>query len=281
MVGLCITDETKYQKAFMFVGPRRGGRGTIGRLLQGLVGKENYLGATLRRMVGRFGMEGWIGKKIVLFPDVRTDGIRLDRLSDIAENLLSVTGGDPIDVPRKYIGVWTGALTARIIMFSNELIKLQDDSDALPSRFITWRMQQSFYGREDPDLTDKLLAERPGILNLALEALDRLRTRGEFIQPGSGAEMSESLEMLASNVTAFVNECCDVGPEHRALVDTIYQRWNLWCTAKGVRYGWEQNHFSEKLRAAVPTITSSRTRKDNPRRLTMLIGMRLNPNRPF
>ena len=32
MFGLCITDVTKYQKAFMFVGPRRGGRGTIVRV---------------------------------------------------------------------------------------------------------------------------------------------------------------------------------------------------------------------------------------------------------
>jgi phage/plasmid-associated DNA primase len=34
MFGLCLTDITKYQKAFMFVGPRRGGRGTIGRVIQ-------------------------------------------------------------------------------------------------------------------------------------------------------------------------------------------------------------------------------------------------------
>jgi phage/plasmid-associated DNA primase len=70
MIGLCVTDETKYQKAFMFIGPRRGGRGTIGRLLHGLVGDENYVGPKLRGMVRQFGMQSWIGKKLALFPDV-------------------------------------------------------------------------------------------------------------------------------------------------------------------------------------------------------------------
>jgi putative DNA primase/helicase len=277
MIGLCMTDETKYQKAFMFVGPRRGGRGTSGRLLRGLVGQENYVGASLRGMAKQFGMQSWIGKKVVLFPDVRTDGIRSDVLSVIAENFLSVTGEDAIDIPRKWLTVWSGQLTARLVLFSNELARLQDDSGALPGRFITWRMQQSFKGREDPNLTDKLLAERPGMLNLALEALDRLRARGHFAQPGSGAEMSENLEFLASAVASFVNECCEVGPEHQVLLGKAYVAWGRWCTMKGVRYAWMENHFSEKLKAAVPTVTTARTRKDNPNRLTMLFGIRIRP----
>ena len=276
MIGLCMTDETKYQKAFMFVGPRRGGRGTIGRLLRGLVGQENYVGASLRGMAKQFGMQSWIGKKVVLFPDVRTDGIRSDVLSVIAETLLSVTGEDAFDIPRKWLTVWSGQLTARVVMFSNELVRLQDDSGALPGRFITWRMQQSFKGREDPNLTDKLLAERPGILNLALEALDRLRARDDFVQPGSGAEMSENLEFLASAVASFASECCEIGPEHQILLGNVYLKWREWCATKGVRYAWMENHFSEKLKAAVPTITTARPRKDNPPgRPTMLIGIRL------
>jgi phage/plasmid-associated DNA primase len=158
MIGLCVTDETKYQKAFMFIGPRRGGRGTIGRVLHGLVGDENYVGPRLRAMVKQFGMQSWIGKKVALFPDVRTDGLGVDRLSSISELILSVTGEDRLELERKYLCSWIGKLSARVVMFSNELIKFQDDSGALPSRFIVWEMKQSFKGREDLDLTNKLLA---------------------------------------------------------------------------------------------------------------------------
>jgi putative DNA primase/helicase len=275
MMGLCITDETKYHKAFMFVGPKRGGRGTIGRVLRGLIGGENCVGASMRSLSEQFGMQSWIGKKLALFADVRVDGIRKDVLSSIAEKLLRASGGDLIDVNRKYLGTWNGILSTRILMFSNELIRLQDDSGALPSRFITWRMTQSFWDRADPDLTDKLLAERPGILNLCLEALDRLRARNEFILPGSGAEMSEALEFLASDLALFVTDCCVVGPEHEVLCSEAYLKWREWCAEKGVRYGWGENNFSEKLRAQVPTIRGSRPRKDNPGRNTTLIGLGL------
>jgi putative DNA primase/helicase len=127
MMGLCITDETKYQKAFMFVGPKRGGRGTIGRVLQGLIGGENCVGASMRSLADQFGMQSWIGRKLALFADVRVDGIRKDVLSTIAEKLLRASGEDLIDINRKYLGTWNGKLTTRILMFSNELVRLQDD----------------------------------------------------------------------------------------------------------------------------------------------------------
>jgi putative DNA primase/helicase len=159
MFGLCITDVTKYQKAFMFVGPRRGGRGTIGRVLQGLVGKPNYIGTSLKAFSETFGMENFIGKKAVVFSDARLDGVPQRNLSTIVERLLLITGEDDMHINRKNTKYWEGKLTARVVVFSNELLRLPDESGALPGRFLTFRMRQSFFGREDPNLTEKLLAE--------------------------------------------------------------------------------------------------------------------------
>jgi P4 family phage/plasmid primase-like protien len=273
MIGLCLTDETKYQKAFMFVGPKRGGRGTIGRLIQGLIGRENYIGSTMHSFSEAFGMQSFIGKKVAVFSDARLDGVRRQNLSVIAERLLSITGEDVLDINRKYVGYWSGALTTRIVVFSNELLRFLDDSGALASRFITNRMIQTFWGREDPDLTRKLLAERSGILNMALDALDHLRSRGRLIQPSSGLEMSENLAQLTSDVLAFVEECCVIDCNAKVTVDKLFTRWEMWCASRRVRHGWGKNQFSEKIRAACPTITSSRPRKDNPGRLTTFIGI--------
>jgi putative DNA primase/helicase len=277
MIGLCLTDVTKYQKAFMFVGPKRGGRGTIGRLIKGLIGKENYIGVTLHGFSDTFGMMSFIGKKVAVFSDARLDGVRQQSLSVIAERLLSITGEDVQDINRKYVGYWSGALSTRVIIFSNELLRFQDDSGALASRFITNRMIETFWGREDLELTNKLLAERSGILNLALDALDRLRSRGRLIQPSSGLEMSENLTRLTSDVLAFVEECCVIDYNASITVDKLFTRWETWCASRKVRHGWNNNHFSEKIRAACPTITSSRPRRDNPGRLTTLIGIGLRP----
>jgi phage/plasmid-associated DNA primase len=89
--------------------------------------------------------------------------------------------------------------------------------------------------------------------------------------------MSESLHDLSSDISVFVEERCEVGPEHQILVDKLFPVWQTWCTSRNIRYSWQSNQFTEKLRAAVPTITTSRPRKDNPRRLTTLVGIALRP----
>src|SRR5262249_12875706 len=129
--GLCLTDETKYQKMFMFVGPRRGGRGTIGRLLSGLIGRENSVGASLHGFKGDFALENWIGKKLIYFPDARLDGLSCQQLSVIAERLLRVSGEDSVEINRKYIRAWQGTLRGRVLIFSNILLRFQEDSGAL------------------------------------------------------------------------------------------------------------------------------------------------------
>src|SRR4029453_8794245 len=41
--GLCLTGDTRQQKAFLLVGPKRSGKGTIARVLTRLVGPANRL----------------------------------------------------------------------------------------------------------------------------------------------------------------------------------------------------------------------------------------------
>src|SRR5262249_45104166 len=213
-----------------FVGPRRGGRGTIGRVLRGLIGAENYIGTSLKAFSEQFGMENFVGKKVAVFSDARLDGVLQRNLSTMTERLLMITGEDEIHINRKNKKYWNGKLTTKIVTFSNELLRFQDESGALAGRFLTFRMQQSFYGREDENLTDKLLAERPGILNLALDALDELRQRGKLLQSGSGVEMAERLGDLTSDVKVFVEECCNVGVSFEVRVSEIFIRWQDWCT---------------------------------------------------
>ena len=79
------------------------------------------------------------------------------------ERLLSISGEDTLTVERKYIGAVTMKLATRFVFLTNELPKLSDASGALAGRFMVLRLTESFYGREDHGLTDRLLKEIPGI----------------------------------------------------------------------------------------------------------------------
>ena len=280
MFGLCLTDVTRCQKAFMFVGPRRGGRGTMGRVLRGLVGPENFVGATLKQFSGQFGMQSWIGKKIAVFTDASLDGISKREHGIIAENLKRITGEDAIPIPQKYHRDWEGILHTRVIVFSNEMLHFQDASGALPARFVAIIMRESFEeDRQDKMLTDKLLAERPGIFNLALDALDNLRARGwEFIQPKTGEGMLEELKDLSAVVRVFVKDRCELGASFEILEGKLYFSYRGWCGLHG-HFPTNEETFSTKLRAQFPTIDSHRPRNINgelnPGRRTVLKGIRL------
>ena len=131
-----------------------------------------------------------------------------------------------------------------------------DMSGTLPKRFILLTLQNSFLGKEDLQLTDKLTAELPGIFNWALRGLARLRRFGFFEMPTSSLEAMRTLEDLASPVGAFVRDWCEVGPGKRVDVKVLWGAYRIWCEGEGQETG-TQAMFGKSLKAAVPQITTA------------------------
>jgi putative DNA primase/helicase len=249
--GLMLTPDTCFQKLFLVIGPKRSGKGTIGRVLTALLGKENVASPTLAGLSTNFGLAPLIDKRCAIISDARLGP--QTNVHAVAERLLSISGEDSLTIDRKYLSHWTGRMSVRFLILTNELPRIADASGALPSRFELLKLTQSFYGREDLTLTSKLLKELPGILNWSLRGLERLRERGHFEMPDMSREAIEELEHLASPVREFVNDWCVVGKKERISKDDLYQAWKAWCDESGHRHG---SHivFGRNLRAAFPEI---------------------------
>ena len=97
--------------------------------------------------------------------------------------LLSISGQDAITVNRKNEKKWHGTLGVRFLILTNPLLHFTDASDVIASRFVPVQFTESFEGRENTGLTEELLEELPGIPNLAMQGLRRLRERGYFERP--------------------------------------------------------------------------------------------------
>jgi putative DNA primase/helicase len=273
--GLVLTDETRFQKGFIIVGPARSGKGTIARTLRNLLGAKNYCGPNLAQLSKDFGLEPFIGKKIAVIPDARTNA-RTNRTA-ITERLLSVIGEDPQDTNRKNAKFWQGILRTRVMILSNELPDFKDDSGVIATRFIILQMHRSFLGSEDHDLEKKLIPELSGILNWAVAGWQRLAERKKFLAPGDGA-LNDELAGIGSSIRAFVADRCDLGPGHQVARETLYSAYREWCFANGLHYAdrLQSNLFSGKLRAAFPgMIEDTRPRVNNPGRKWLYVGLRL------
>ena len=253
--GYCLTADTSQQKMLLIVGPRRAGKGTVGRVLTRLVGAGNVANPTAASLATNFGLQPLIGKSVAIVSDARFVG---DSTSTVVERLLNISGEDRITIDRKYLTPVSMKLPTRFVFLTNELPRLSDASTALAGRFLVLRLTESFYGSEDPTLTDQLLEELPGILLWAIDGWKRLTARGRFHQPTSAAEAIRDLEDLASPVGAFVRECCIVGAGCRVDVDNLYRAWKAWSEQEGRTSAGTKQSFGRGLTAAAPGVKRRR-----------------------
>jgi putative DNA primase/helicase len=259
-IGYQLTPRTHFQKIGMIVGPRRSGKGTIARVTRRLLGERNVCGPTLAGMGEPFGLSVLIGKASAIIADARISG-RTDT-AIVTERLLSISGEDGLTIARKYLPDWTGKLSVRFTLLTNELPRLEDESGALASRFVVLRLQESFYGREDHGLFERLVPELPGILNWALAGWDRLYQRGQFRQPAASAELIQQLEDLGSPIGAFLRDRCEVGAGYAVAQHALFDSWRGWCLVNGRDKPGTIQSFARNLLAAVPWLVSTRPRVD-------------------
>ena len=168
-------------------------------------------------------------------------------------------------IDRKNLEPVTCTLKTRIMLLTNELPRLMDTSGSLTSRLVVLQLRESFYGREDHELTDKLLGELPGILGWATKGWYRLHRRRRFSQPDSSLEMLGQLADLSSPVSVFIRDCCRVGPAYRVPVDDLFGEWKTWCEKNGRREPGTVQNFGRDLLAAVPTLRACRPQEGGER----------------
>ena len=246
--GYVLSGRTDMQKMLALIGPIRGGKGTIARTLTNLVGKGNVAGPTLASLGTNFGLSPVLGKPLAIIADARVGSAPTHT---VVERLLSITGEDMLTIDRKYREPYSGRLPTRFVMLSNELPRFTDASGAIATRMLILQLTNSFLNREDRTLEDRLVPDMPGILNWALEGLDRLNLNGRFTAPESSKDAATMMMDLASPVSAFVRERCELGPDKTVARDVLYMAWKLWADTNGHQAGAKIT-FGRSLNAAVP-----------------------------
>ena len=96
MMGYIIGGDTQLQKAFLVVGPKRAGKGTIGRVLTGLLGSHNVAAPTFASLSTNFGLSPLIGRPLALISDARLSSRADSKI--VVERLLSVSGEDSLTI---------------------------------------------------------------------------------------------------------------------------------------------------------------------------------------
>ncbi len=261
--GYCLLPDTCQQKILLVIGPPRAGKGTIARVLQGILGVDNCCSPTLASLGMEFGLQPLLGKQLAVISDARLSG-RTDA-AVVLERLLSISGEDVQTVNRKFLSPVTTRLPVHIMILSNELPRLPDSSGAISSRMLLLTLKESFLGRENPHLSEQLDKEFPGIFNWALDGYALLRERGYFVQPSSAKEALDQLAELTSPVSTFVRECCEIRAGAVARTDHLYRAWLAWCYEQGREHPGDKLRFLRDLKAAIPRLKRIQMREGENR----------------
>lgn len=277
MFGYILSPDTSLQKVFFFFGKSRAGKGTLIRVLEKLVGEEhNVTAQTIETLAGRFGLENMVGKTLAIITDMNCE--HKPTLGTAASRINAISGEDAVDAERKGIGQhWHGRLGARIVMAGNTLPDFRSHTDAMMARLRCVPFDVSFIGREDRDLTDKLLAELPGILLWALDGLDTLRLVGDFEEPQESKELKVRMRAMADPVQSFVNEYCTLEADSAVDKQLLYAEYVTFCE-KIKTAALAHNTFTEKMRELCPGVRPARrtSTAGQVRQPTIYAGIRFN-----
>lgn len=275
--GYCMTPDTRAQRFAMLVGGPRTGKSTAQGVLARLVGPQHSASTTLQDLAGEFGLEPLMDKRLAIVPDAH-DAPR-GRHGSAIERIKSFVGEDAVSVNRKGQPIVTARLRTRLLLTCNRPPKFLDESGALAKRMLIVRFGNSFEGREDRSLSERLAAELPGIANWALEGLLRLRSNGmRFTVSEAGAEEQRDATRSQSPARRFAEERLVVtGDDWDATpMSDVRAAYDLWCIGEGLQHAERrsQNDLAADLRAAFPEL-GHRQRRVGGKQTYCLIGASL------
>lgn len=275
MFGYLLTNSNAYQKIFVLRGPPRSGKGTMMNVLKGLVGFNNIGAPQLQSLDGRFALEPIFDKPLIIVPEANEQDSR-KVTGSMVDLLKGVSGGDTFDVERKgKPSLSNMLLPGRIIMQCNRFPNFKDPSGALLRRLQVLVFKQSFVGKEDAQLTDKLLRELSGIFNWAIQGLALLQREDD------GFKMTRAMKgelgiikEIMQPVDTCLGEIAIADPKGFVSYSDLYEKsYKTWCGEVG-SYPTKRASFLQETLAHFPA-RKGRGTSSSGERQRGLLGIRL------
>lgn len=191
IAGFSLLKEYRYEKAFMFVGDGRNGKGKCIQLLKRLVGSENCCSIPLCSLVPEsFQLSELFGKMLNLAGDIGNRDLQDTSM------FKSATGRDLITTKRKFLSGLSFENYAKFVFACNELPTVYDTSKGFWDRWVLLQFPYTFLDKEeiesskdksvlkvrDDEIIKKIITpqEMSGLLNMALDGLKRLIENKKF-----------------------------------------------------------------------------------------------------
>lgn len=196
LFGYLLWKEYNIERAIMFIGSGRNGKGKTMELMKRFIGFNNYSSVSLQNLeTDHFSQVDLHNKLANLCGDID------DRALKFTSSFKNLTGRDTITADRKFKTVLHFENFAKLVFAANQLPKTCDITDGFFMRWILLEFPYTFISQEeynsisdvkqlevikvrDPNIINKIATtdELSGLLNWALDGLERLQAQKDFTQ---------------------------------------------------------------------------------------------------
>jgi putative DNA primase/helicase len=206
-MGYSLTNSTEHQITLWLHGVRGSGKSTIHKGLEAMLGGEKYGTLEMPMLSDKFGLDGIQGKTLLL--SAETPGQHMKGV----EKLNALVTGDTIRIEGKYKQGGEYTNTAKILWSMNNLPNVFDPTNGIFRRAQVIEITEAIPERErDPKVIYQVQWEGPGILNMALEGLERLNQRERFDIPKPVREATQRWKDSNNLTEQFLYECTEEAP---------------------------------------------------------------------
>jgi P4 family phage/plasmid primase-like protien len=244
--SLCIALLKREQRrALILVGASRTGKTELARVIGRLVGSP-IASPSIAEIGERFGLAGFFDAVAWIRDDAVNEGDRLD-----PQRFKTIVTGEPIFIERKNRASVRRELAIPVVLTCNSLPTSRDASDAIFNRSLVVDTTNVIDEHEAVErqreigvppgtwLADFIFdREGPGILNWALDGLDRLLRRGEFEIPKPVALSIRRFREESNGVAEFARTMLTEAPEIKI------ERADLLCAF----HGWWREECGDDVR---------------------------------
>lgn len=229
--GTVIGTLCKYEKAVLFKGPGRAGKGTLMKIIEAMIPLEVRTAVTPFRWDSEYYLANLAGKRLNVVGELPDDE------AIPAAHFKTVTGRDTLSGRHPTGRPFTFRNQAAHIFNTNHYIHTKDHSEAFYTRWVLLEFRNSKINTDDieSDLAQRIIdRELPHIMAWALKGAKRLEDRGA-LPPKNAVQhrMMAQWTRRTSSLLEFIldTDYCILGNQmtHTTARADFYKRYSDWC----------------------------------------------------
>ena len=256
--GYLLWPTAERQSFLVFEGEGGTGKSSFFAGMAAMLGEDNVSSLSLEDMGESFGLASTVGKVANIAGDVGS-------INGNEEAILKrYTGGDKVEIQRKFLNSLSLRPTAKLMMAWNQRPRFRDKSDGLWRRMILIPLDNQvgdkrIFGMDNPKYWD---SEAAGIMRWALAGLSRLLKQNSFSRCKSTeqaiAEFRDEVNPIREFFADFVVESDgNSGIESR----NLYSTYRHWCIETGHK-PLSDRAFGKQLKSIFPAANRKRIKRE-------------------